>query len=120
VAHAGADGPPRTEVEDCPRRAFVVKSLSMDEKPSTVHVEIFGQSYAVRAGADPHHVERVAGLVDAEMREVSRAGGIVDSMRIAVLAALNIADECQRLRDEMAGLKQRAAALAEKLSGLVG
>jgi cell division protein ZapA len=91
----------------------------MPDKSSPVYVEIFGQSYAVRAGAETGYVERLAARVDAEMREVSRAGGIVDSMRIAVLAALNVADECERLRDEVAALKRRASALAEKLGGLI-
>ncbi len=91
----------------------------MPEKPSPVHVEIFGQSYAVRAGAEPGYVERLAARVDAEMRAVSQAGGIVDSMRIAVLAALNVADECERLREELSAVKARANALADKLDGLV-
>jgi cell division protein ZapA len=97
----------------------VLKSWTMADKPSPVQVEIFGQGYSVLAGGDPGHVERLAALVDAEMREVSRSGGIVDSMRIAVLAALNIADECQRLREEVEELRKRAAHLAEKLGAAV-
>ena len=50
-----------------------------------------------RAGADPGYVEELAAYVDAQMREVSRSAGAVDSVRVAVLAALNIADECFRL-----------------------
>ena len=73
----------------------------MADKPNLVHVEIFGQSYAVRAGADPGYVEKLAAHVDEQMREVSRGGGAVDSVRIAVLAALNIADECFRLREQV-------------------
>ena len=71
-----------------------------------MHVEIFGQTYAVQAGADPGYVEQLAAYVDAQMREVSRAAGAVDSVRVAVLAALNIADECFRLRAE-AGQSRR-------------
>jgi cell division protein ZapA len=71
----------------------------MAEKPNLVHVEVFGQTYAVMAGADPGYVESIAAYVDNQMREVSRASGAVDSVRIAVLAALNIADELFRARD---------------------
>ena len=73
----------------------------MADKPNLVHVEIFGQTYAVRAGTDPGYVERLAAHVDAQMSEVSRSSGAVDSVRVAVLAALNIADECFRLREQV-------------------
>jgi len=72
----------------------------MAAKENLVHVEIFGQTYAVRGGEDPGYVERLAEYVDERMKEVSRTSGAVDSVRIAVLAALNLADECQRLRQE--------------------
>jgi len=68
-------------------------------KPSSVQVEIFGQTYSVRAGAEAGYVERLAAHVDDQMREISRSAGAVDSLRIAVLAALNIADESARLRE---------------------
>jgi cell division protein ZapA len=71
------------------------------EKPSLVHVEIFGQTYAVKAGPDPGYVEQLASSVDERMKEVSRTSGAVDSVRVAVLAALNLADECERLRREL-------------------
>jgi cell division protein ZapA len=95
----------------------------MAEKPSLVHVEIFGQSYAVRAGTEPGYVERLAAHVDAQMKEVSKASGAVDSLRIAVLAALNIADEVFQARarsgDGAQALQERAAALAEQLAAVV-
>jgi cell division protein ZapA len=72
-----------------------------EDKPSLVHVEIFGQTYAVKAGSDPGYVENLAASVDKQMKDVSRASGAVDSLRIAVLAALNLADECARLCREL-------------------
>jgi cell division protein ZapA len=96
----------------------------MPDKPNLVHVEIFGQSYAVRAGADPGHVERLAARVDREMVEIGRTSGAVDSVRIAVLAALNIADECERLRrkveDYDATTRARAEGLARELQAALG
>lgn len=83
----------------------------MADKDSLVHVEIFGQAYAVRGGDDPGYVETLAAYVDEQMKEVSRASSAVDSLRIAVLAALNIADERFQLRKEVqeAGSRARVA-----------
>ena len=86
------------------------------EKPNLVHVEIFGQTYTVRAGADPGYVERLAAYVDAQMQGVSRNAGAVDSVRIAVLAALNIADECFQLRAQEGEAERVAQAKAEVLA----
>jgi cell division protein ZapA len=96
----------------------------MADKPSLVHVEIFGQTYAVRAGTDPGYVERLAAYVDGQMQEISRSSGAVDSVRIAVLAALNIADECFRVRGQVEeaekGAKARADRLARELAAALG
>ena len=92
------------------------------EKPSLVHVEIFGQSYALNAGTDSAYVEQLAAYVDARMREVGKSAGAVDSVRVAVLAALNIADECFRLRSgdgARAEIEKRAAALARELDSVL-
>ena len=86
----------------------------MADKPTTVPVEIFGQTYNVKAGADPGYVEQLAAHVDAQMREVSRSAGAVDSVRVAVLAALNIADECLRLRAQIAAAAHEAEEKAKR------
>ena len=57
-----------------------------------VSVEIYDQVYNLR-GTDAKHIERLAALVDGKMRAVAARGNTVDSLRVAVLAALNIADE---------------------------
>jgi cell division protein ZapA len=103
----------------------------MADKHSLVHVEIFGQDYAVRAGGDTAYVESLAAFVDAQMKEVSRASGAVDSLRIAVLAALNIADERFRLKEEVGeaqsqareageSSEERVARLARQLGAALG
>jgi cell division protein ZapA len=81
----------------------------MADKPGLIHVEIFGQTYAVKAGTDPAYVEKLAAFVDDQMKDVSRATGAIDSVRIAVLAALNLADECFRLRREVEESQARSA-----------
>ena len=99
----------------------------MADKANHVQVEIFGQTYSVKAGGDPGYVEKLAAYVDEEMKDVSRASGAVDSLRVAVLAALNLADECFRLRQEAdskhssgAAVDERAMRLARKLGAALG
>ena len=90
----------------------------MAESANLVHVEIFGLSYAVR-GADAAYVEQLAAYVDEKMREVSRTSGAVDSVRVAVLAALNIADEYHILKRKYDGISkdmnQRTSSLENAL-----
>lgn len=62
---------------------------------STVTVEIFDQSYRLR-GEDSEYIHQLAAIVDSKMRLVASQGKTVDSLRVAVLAALNIADELAR------------------------
>ena len=99
----------------------------MAEKAGLVQVEIFGQTYSVKSGGDAAYVQKLAAFVDEEMKDVSRASGAVDSLKVAVLAALNLADECFRLRQEGedkhatgGSLDDRAMRLARKLGAVLG
>jgi cell division protein ZapA len=65
---------------------------------TSVSVDIYDQTYHLRA-PDPEYIERLANTVDAKMRAVSANSNTVDSLRVAVLAALNIADELMRLQE---------------------
>jgi cell division protein ZapA len=93
------------------------------KKGEHVEVEIFGQSYSVRAGKEAGYIESLARYVDEQMREVSRGTSTVDSLKIAVLAALNIADELHRKRaaagDDTQRLLERASALSAELDGVL-
>jgi len=64
------------------------------DQPAAQHVtvEIYDQTYHL-SGQDPEHVRQLAAQVDAKMRAVASQGRTVDSLRVAVLAALNLADE---------------------------
>ena len=75
-------------------------------------VKIYDQTYSVAGDLDPVYVEELARYVDTKMREVARATGTVDSVKVAVLAALSIADELHSLQqsreDGRAVLRERA------------
>jgi cell division protein ZapA len=77
-------------------------------EPQSISVDIYDQIYHLR-GTDPEYIAQLANSVDAKMRAVSAHGGTVDSLRVAVLAALNIADE-------LATLRQRYESLAGSVS----
>lgn len=62
-------------------------------------VEIAGQRYPIRSSLDPEYVARLAQYVDEKMRVAAEATPTGDTLRLAVLAALNIADELFRCRD---------------------
>lgn len=60
-----------------------------------VQVEIFGQSYNLRGAGEADYLADLAAYVDRKMREVSDSTSTVDSLKVAILAALNIADEAR-------------------------
>jgi cell division protein ZapA len=82
------------------------------EIPS-VHVEIYDQIYHLR-GVDPDYIQQLATMVDEKMRAVSAHGGTVDSLRVAVLAALNIADELNNLRESYDRLRESQQARSQQ------
>lgn len=99
--------------------ATASKQPVRDASNTSVRVEIFDQAYNLR-GSDPEYILKLADYVDSKMRAVSEQTSTVDSVRLAVLAALNIADEYHLLKRklESAGpsdYQQRAHKLANAL-----
>src|SRR5947209_20397406 len=68
-----------------------------DASNGSVRVEIFDQGYNLR-GSDPEYILKLAEYVDSKMRAVAEQTHTVDTARLAVLAALNIADEFHLLK----------------------
>jgi cell division protein ZapA len=89
-----------------------------DATNGSVRVEIFDQVYNLR-GSDADYIVKLAEYVDGKMRAVSQQTATVDSVRLAVLAALNIADEYhllkRRLETTPPEVRQRASKLASAL-----
>ncbi len=85
---------------------------------NSVRVEIYDQAYNLR-GSDAEYILKLAEYVDTKMRMVAEQTSTVDSLRVAVLAALNIADEYHLLRkkyDAVASTyEQRAHTLSDVL-----
>jgi len=65
-----------------------------------IKVSIYGSEYLIRAGEDSAHIEQLAQYVDEKMREVNQDGALKSPLKVAILAALNIADEYYKSREE--------------------
>jgi cell division protein ZapA len=89
----------------------------------TIKVEIYDQAYTIRSDGDSEYIQQLADYVDKRMREISSGTLTVDSRKVAILAALYIADELHQLRkiheqaDEQ--LATRSAECAEMLDRLL-
>lgn len=96
--------------------------------PQAVTVDIYDQTYHL-SGDDPAYIQKLAEIVDGKMRLVASHGRTVDSLRVAVLAALNIADELATLEShhnsldsatqESGNLRSRAHTLTGLLDALL-
>jgi cell division protein ZapA len=94
-----------------------------------IMVDIYDQTYRLR-GTDRAYVEKLAALVDGKMRAVAAQGRTVDSLRVAVLAALNLADELTRAEERysavtgsgesVASMRNRAHSLSGMLDEVLG
>lgn len=83
-----------------------------------VTVSIYDQAYHLR-GQDADHIRRLADLVDSKMRAVAAQGRTVDSLRVAVLAALNLADELSQSTGGSGGDAGEGRARAATLRNLL-
>ena len=61
-------------------------------------VTIFGRTYQLRGSDGSGYLDELARMVDRRMREVADSSGTADTTKVAILAALNIADECLQAR----------------------
>ncbi|MBA3322516.1 MAG: cell division protein ZapA [Pyrinomonadaceae bacterium] len=89
----------------------------------TIRVEIYNQIYNIRSDGDSEYVMQLAEFVDHRMREISSGTLTVDSLKVAILAALHIADELHRLKrlheQADAQLATRSAECADMLDRLL-
>ena len=76
----------------------------MAEENDSIRVEIYDETYNLR-GSVPAYIQRLADVVDAKMRAVAQHTSTVDSLRVAVLAALNLADDYYQLKRKYEGIE---------------
>ena len=86
----------------------------------STQVEIFGSTYVIRGGQEPEYLMELAAEVDRRMRELAGHVANADPGRLAILAALNLADELSRNRQLYEGdrdeIEARVTELADHLA----
>jgi cell division protein ZapA (FtsZ GTPase activity inhibitor) len=92
--------------------------------PKTTTVEIFGASYNLRSDKESEYLQELAETVNQRMAEAAKLSGSGDSGRVAILAALNLADELfqsrERLEEDRGGVQERLAKLTADLEAALG
>jgi cell division protein ZapA len=101
--------------KDALMKPVPAKDMSAANGSGSVRVEIFDQVYNLR-GSDADYILKLAEYVDGKMRAVSEQTATVDSVRLAVLAALNIADEYHLLKRQLKASSPEARQRASKLA----
>lgn len=84
-----------------------------------VHVDIHGQRYAVRSDLDPQYIAELASYLDDKMRLAAQELSGADPLRVAVIAALNVADEAFRAQADTSSLEGRVLARTAEIERLV-
>ena len=82
-------------------------------------VQIFGQVYSILGELEEKYVQKLAKCVDEKMHAIAEATGIVDTQKLAVLAALAIADELHSLKTEVTEEEEMLREQAERCLTLV-
>lgn len=82
-------------------------------------IQIYDQSYSVNSGQSDEYLRELAAYVDAKMHDIADETHIADSLKVAVLAALNIADEMFTLRERQKQIEGPLRKRVEKCVGMV-
>jgi len=97
----------------------------MNEDGGVLKINIYGTEYPIKSGpgTETEYIIRVAEYVDQKMREVDQSTGAKSSLKVAILAALNIADELFQARGHDVAsdqVSERLIQLSEKLDQAMG
>lgn len=93
---------------------------NIEQSPEQIiRVEIFDHPYNIRSDGDNEYIQELAFYVDKKMREISSGTQTVDSIKVAILAALHIADELYQLRGTQAQIDSQLAVRSTECSEML-
>jgi cell division protein ZapA len=82
-------------------------------------IQIYDQTYNINSGQSDESLRQLAAYVDGKMHEIAEATQMADSLKVAVLAALNIADELFTIRERQAQIEGPLRKRVEKCVSMV-
>jgi len=89
-----------------------------------VEIKVFGQTYTVKTDAEEDHIQEVARYVNEKMEEVLKKTRSVSTLNVAILTALNIADDLLKEKEKRVALlkeiEMKSKDLAEKINLRLG
>ncbi len=92
----------------------------MEPQGQSVNVRIYNQVYAIRASdGNVERTQQLAAMVDERMREISKSGLTSDSLKLAILAALHIADELDKANSKYDELNQTLLDRSNKCAAML-
>jgi len=80
--------------------------MSEQPEPSSVRVKIYDREFAFRTTGDPERLQALCAVLDKRMRDISESTGAVDTLKVAVLAALSLADDMERAGEDLKKLDE--------------
>ncbi len=80
--------------------------MSEQPEPSSVRVKIYDREFAFRTTGDPERLQALCAVLDKRMRDISASTGAVDTLKVAVLAALSLADDMERAGEDLKKLDE--------------
>lgn len=87
-------------------------------REEAIAVTIYGRTYHLRGNEDSDYLTHLATLVDRKMREVAEATATADTLKVAILACLNLADEYLQAR--RAGTSTSNVETERRLARMIG
>lgn len=85
----------------------------------SIRVEIYNQTYSIRSDGDNEYIFQLAEYVDTKMREISSGTLTVDSLKVAILAALHIADEFHQVKNAQAQIDAQLASRSSECAEML-
>ncbi len=94
--------------------------MNMEPQGQIVNVRIYNQNYSIRASdGNAERTQQLAAMVDARMREISKSALTSDSLKLAILVALHIADELDKANGRYDELNQTLVARSNECAAML-
>jgi cell division protein ZapA len=88
----------------------------MVDRPESIRVNIYGREYSIRGDGDPGYIAEIAHFVDMKMRQMTDNITMASTAKVAILTALNIADELFQKEQQAREQEESHSSLIERLA----